>query len=396
MRNSKKLLCMLLSLIMVFSVFTVASVPAGAYNSEGDFSETSSDDGVIYFDAASAGWSGASWISFYIYEIGGDNVTEWGAKNKKYTSHEGDIWAFNAEEAGVLLGHEYGIIFYNLDTSAQTADLLFNYSCFGDTAYVPDPDDMIENPVDSNKKSMKAAWKNSSLGTIKYITSIGNVVGESIPNTTSVYQMMVNFLASKGPQSLMNALNLNGKDAQTTIDDTAKALGLDKDDVEQAIKEAKDTGANDGSGDRTDWSNNWSESRSTLPGGSDSSGGHDPSDIPTGKSKMLNFYVPTSEWHDFEKIGFYIYEIGGEEFIPWGSKRMFNSEETSPGVWSFDLGNAGIVLEDSKAYSIIFVNKETMAQTAPLLLDSSCMGDTAYCDGTRQENEVDSNKTSLV
>ncbi len=397
MSNSKKLLCVLLSLIMVLSVFTVAAVPAGAYSSDGDYSETSSDDGVIYFDAASAGWSGASWISFYIYDLSNyESVTVWGSKNKSFTTHDGDIWAFNAEEAGVLLGHEYGIIFENLDTTAQTADLLFNSSCFGDTAYVPDPYYMYENAVDSNKKSMVARWKNSSYGPIKQITSLGNVIGETIPSTTSAYQMMVNFLASKGSQSLTTALYFNGKDAQTTIDDTAKALGLDKDDVEQAIKEAKDTGANDGSGDRTDWSNNWSESRSTLPGGSDSSGGHDPSDIPTGKSKMLNFYVPTSEWHDFEKIGFYIYEIGGEEFIPWGSKRMYNSEETSPGVWSFDLGNAGIVLEDSKAYGIIFVNKETKAQTAPLLLDSSCMGDTAYCNGARQENEFDCNKSSLV
>jgi hypothetical protein len=105
--------------------------------------------------------------------------------------------------------------------------------------------------------------------------------------------------------------------------------------------------------------------------------------------------VPTSGWDYFDKIGFYIYEIGGEEFIPWGSKRMYNSEETSPGVWSFDLDNAGIVLEDSKAYGIIFVNKETMDQTAPLLLDTSCIGDTAYCTGRYMENFVDSNKFSL-
>ena len=442
MRNSKKLLCMLLSLIMVFSVFTVAAVPAGAYNSQGDLSETSSDDGVIYFDAASAGWSGIKWVSFYIYEVGGYNVTEWGAKNKQYTSHDGDIWAFNAKDAGVQEGCEYGIIFENIDTTAQTADLLFNSTCFGDTAYVPDPDDMIENPVDSNKKSMKAAWKNSSLGTIKYITSIGNVVGESIPNTTSAYQMMVNFLASKGSQSLMNALNYNGKDAQTTIDETAKALGVGKYGVEHAINEAAEFGANDGSGDKTDWSSEWDASKSNLAegSGSSSSGGSNsggsnsgsssssssssgsgssssdgpgsnpdsgvyrgtwgeieyvPSDIPTGNSNRLNFYVPTSGWDYFDKIGFYIYEIGGEEFIPWGSKRMYNSEEISPGVWSFDLGNAGIVLEDSKAYGIIFVNKETMAQTAPLLLDTSCIGDTAYCTGRYMENWVDSNKSSL-
>ena len=226
-------------------------------------------DGVIHFDAASAGWSGASWISFYIYEIGGDNVTEWGAKNKKYTSHEGDIWAFNAKEAGVQEGKEYGIIFYNLDTTAQTADLFFDSSCFGDTAYVPDPADKIENPLDSNKKSMVARWKDSSYGPIKYITSIGNVIGETIPSNTSAYQMMVDFLASNGPQSLINALNFSGKDAQTAIDDTAAALGLNKDDIKKAIKEAAETGAGDGSGDKTDWSGQWDADKSTLPSGPD-------------------------------------------------------------------------------------------------------------------------------
>ena len=224
-------------------------------------------DGLISFDAASAGWSGAKWISFYIYEIGGANLTEWGGKNKDKTTNDGDIWSFDAKAAGVVEGKEYGVIFENLDTTAQTADLLLNTSCFGDTGYVPNPDDKIENAVDSNKKSMIAKWKNSSLGPIKQITSLGNIVGESIPSTTSAYQMMVNFLASKGSQSLQNALNYNGKDAQTTIDDTAKALGLNKSDVAKAIAEAKDTGTNDGTGDKTDWSDKWDASKSSLPEG---------------------------------------------------------------------------------------------------------------------------------
>ena len=224
-------------------------------------------DGTIYFDAASAGWSGAKAISFYIYEIGGANVTEWGSKNKSLTSNDGDIWAFDAAGAGVQDGKEYGIIFNNLDTTAQTADLLFNTSCYGDTGYVPNPDDKIENAVDSNKSSMIAKWKSSSLGPIKQITSLGNIVGESIPSTTSAYQMLVNFLASKGSQSLNNALNYNGKDAQTTIDDTAKALDLTKADVTKAIAEAKDTGTNDGTGDKTDWSDKWDASKSSLPAG---------------------------------------------------------------------------------------------------------------------------------
>ena len=226
-------------------------------------------DGTIYFDAASAGWSGAKAISFYIYEIGGANVTEWGSKNKSLTSNDGDIWAFDAAGAGVQDGKEYGIIFNNLDTTAQTADLLFNTSCYGDTGYVPNPDAKIENAVDSNKSSMIAKWKNSSLGPIKQITSLGHIVGESIPSTTTAYQMMVNFLASKGSQSLTNALNYDtaGKGAQKIIDEVAADLGLTQADVTKAIAEAKDTGTNDGTGDKTDWSDKWDASKSSLPAG---------------------------------------------------------------------------------------------------------------------------------
>lgn len=290
----KKIFCLALALVMMMGMaavgFSAAQVEVADVAADADAATTGADndtasqgaeadvattgaDGVIYFDAASAGWSGVKWVSFYIYGLSGEgNVTEWGGKNKQYTSNDGDTWAFNAKEAGVQDGHEYGIIFENLDTTAQTADLLFNSSCYGDTAYVPNPDDKIENAVDSNKKSMKAAWKSSSLGSIKQITSLGNIVGDSIPSTTSAYQMMVNFLASKGSQSLTNALGFNGKDAQTTIDETAKALGLNKSDVEKAIAEAKDTGANDGTGDKTDWSDKWDKSKSTLEDG-ESSGG---------------------------------------------------------------------------------------------------------------------------
>lgn len=249
-----------------------AESDAASQGAEKDVAATGAD-GTIYFDAASAGWSGAKAISFYIYEIGGANVTEWGSKNKSLTSNDGDIWAFDAAGAGVQDGKEYGIIFNNLDTTAQTADLLFNTSCYGDTGYVPDPNNKIENAVDSNKSSMIAKWKNSSLGPIKQITSLGNIVGESIPSTTSAYQMLVNFLASKGSQSLTNALNYNGKDAQTTIDETAKALDLTKADVTKAIAEAKDTGTNDGTGDKTDWSDKWDASKSSLPEGSSSGSG---------------------------------------------------------------------------------------------------------------------------
>ena len=110
----------------------------------------------------------------------------------------------------------------------------------------------------------EARWTNNSLGPRLQITSIGNVVGDTIPATTSAYGMLVRFLASQGKDGLTNAIN-NGKEAQSTIDSVATALGLKKGDVEQAIKEA--TSANSYRTDSHDWSKDWDASKSSLADG---------------------------------------------------------------------------------------------------------------------------------
>lgn len=281
----KKFMSLMLALMIVMSVAVIgfsaaqveivedgADADVASQGAEADVAETGAGltgDGVIYFDAASAGWESASSILFYIYEIGGDELGAWGSK-KKLGGVKGDnnIWGFNAKDLGVEAGKQYGIIFNNFDTTAQTYDLLLDTTCFGDTAKA-NPGKMIENPVDSNKTSMETRWTKSSYGPILQITSIGTLVGETVPSTTTKYQMFVNFLASKGNDGLQNALNFNGKDAQTTIDETAALLGLSKSEVKQAIEEAKTTG-HSGSGDKNDWSGKWDESKSSL---SDTSSG---------------------------------------------------------------------------------------------------------------------------
>ena len=222
-------------------------------------------NGTIYFDASSTGWENADTIYFYIYEIGGNPLLPWGSNHLRGIKEEDDIWSFDAGSIGVVDGKEYGIILCNGNTLAETFPLLLNSSCFGDTICA-DPSVMIENPLDSNKKSMEARWKSSSLGPILTITSIGNLVGESIPSNTTPYQMLVNFLASSGIDGLQNALRYNGLSAQDTIDRIASMLGLTKGDVQTAIREAADTG-NPQTGDKRDWSGSWKADKSTLSDG---------------------------------------------------------------------------------------------------------------------------------
>ena len=275
----KKFMSLVLALMIVMSVaavsFSAAQVEiadeaaeaddVASQGAEADVAATG--EGLVYFDAASAGWESASSILFYISDIENGELAAWGSKKKLGgTKGDNDIWSFDAQGLGVEDGHVYIIIFNNYDTSAETYQLLMDTSCFGDTAKA-NPSVMIENPVDSNKSSMEARWTNSSLGPRLQISSIGSIVGESIPANTTAYKMLVQFLASKGNDGLQNALNFNGKDEQTTIDEVAGKLGLTKSDVKNAIEEAKTTG------DGADWSGKWDASKSSLPGGDDDGGG---------------------------------------------------------------------------------------------------------------------------
>lgn len=267
----KKFLSLALVVMMLMSVavvgFSAAEADTAEQGAESDVAATGA--GTISFDAASAGWENASAILFYISDLEEGELAAWGSKKKLGgTKGENNIWSFDAEGLGVQSGHNYIIIFNNADTNAETYQLLMDTSCFGDTA-TANPSKMIENPVDSNKSSMEARWKNSSLGPRLQITSIGNVVGETIPANTTAYDMFCQFLASGGKDGMTNALQFNGKDEQTTIDDTAKALNLTKADVKKAIEAAKNGLEN---GEKKDWSDKWDASKSSLAEGDSGSG----------------------------------------------------------------------------------------------------------------------------
>ncbi|WP_407385134.1 hypothetical protein [Ruminococcus sp.] len=279
--KSKKILSLMLALCIALTVCGVGAVAVTAAPAD--------HSGVIYFDAASAGWEKSERIMFYVYEIGGEELIPWGSKRLIGTEGADHIWSYDVGAMGVVPGKQYGLIMNDGAGFAQCSELLLDTTCFGDTVYA-DRNVRIENPADSNKTSFSAHWKQSKYGTIKQITSIGNVIGETIPANTSAYQMLVNFLASKGYPCLTNALKFNGKDAQTTIDEIAKALGLNKNDVEKAIQEAKVTGANDGSGDKTDWTGKWEKAKSIL---SDDSGSVTPTQPVTAAPTQAPTQTPT-------------------------------------------------------------------------------------------------------
>ena len=218
--------------------------------------------GKIYFEVNPNLWKTFKTITMYIYPHGESALITWGSKKGNMTYEGNNIWSFDfgAKGIGLYPSKQYGIIF-TADWGVQTCDIIFDTSIMGDTAYCTG--DLVENSVDSNKRSYDVRWKNADPE--KYappvcITAIGNIIGNAYWAGTTPYDMLVNFIKSDGADGLNNALKYNGKTAQQTLDDISDRWGLSSDDVEKAIRE---------SGKTVDWDNSNSGSSSS---GSSSSG----------------------------------------------------------------------------------------------------------------------------
>lgn len=258
----KKFMSLALVLMMMLSVAAVgfsaaqvevaeeaADVAVADQGAEADVAATGAS--TITYDNSNTNWVGP--IKFYVYDPEtGAELLAWGSKKLDGTDNGDGTWSYDASAMGIESGKQYAIIFNDGTSGAQTYDLMFDDSCFGDTGYATGTS--LENPVDSNKTAIEAKWKNNSLGPRKQITSIGNVVGQTIPSYTNPKSMFVDFLKN----TLTNARTFSGKNDQDLLDDTAKALDLTKDDVESAISEAGVT-------------TEWSKDKSSLSGGSNSS-----------------------------------------------------------------------------------------------------------------------------
>ena len=277
----KRLFCLTLVTVMLLSVFAF-SFSAAEVN---DKATTGAN--VIKFDNSITKWTGP--VQFFVYDPQGEELIPWGSKRLNGTDNGDGTWSYDPSENGMNLesNKQYCIIFCDAATGAQTYDLVFDASCFGDTAVTTGY--LIENPVDSNKNAGEAVWKNSTLGPRLQVTSIGNVVGQTCLASETPYDLFVNFLKN----SFENARVYSGKDDQTLIDDTAGALGLSKNDVEAAINEA---------GVRTEWD----PDKASLPGsgsssGSGSSGSSSGSSGSSGSSsgsgRSRSDSASSSKWH---------------------------------------------------------------------------------------------------
>ncbi|MBQ8057454.1 MAG: hypothetical protein IJ275_03860 [Ruminococcus sp.] len=218
----KKLTCVILVIMMLFSIVSVSAI------------ETENGN-LLHFDVKSAGWTNYKKIFCHIWEYGGESFFAWQAKGEQCKDENGDgVWTYDLDARGVYLDSEllYVVIFSN-ENGDQTYNLLLHNSVIGGTAYCNGT--FYENPADSSKLTQAAFWKNEDetlFGPEKCITSIGNVVGTCVPIVVTPLKMLEHFLIN----DLENARTYSGKEDQQLIDDIGKGLDLTITDVSEVIK----------------------------------------------------------------------------------------------------------------------------------------------------------------
>lgn len=212
---SKKVMSVLLVAVMVVSMVCVAGISASAFSG-----------GKVYVELPEAWAKSAKAVYCHIWKNGGDELYAWQTKNEKMTEEGNNKWSYE------IPAGDWDMVIFSTSTGVQTYDLTLGDECVGDTAYVTD--EMIENPMDSNKMTNAARWRNngSKYGPHFVITSIGNVVGEVLA-------------PGEDPQAVLDAFIANYPDYATDekVAELRKTLKLDSGDNNSSSKKEdnKDT-----------------------------------------------------------------------------------------------------------------------------------------------------------
>jgi LPXTG-motif cell wall-anchored protein len=245
------------SILMAASMLLgVAAVTASAAESEesvaaegssevaADASSEVSAAKEIYFDVNSSGWGNVRTVYCHIWAAdgvtkpsSGEDWPSWQGKAEKCKfDKDTGIATYDLSKTGHEFkesdGNKYCVIF-SANTGMQTYNTIMSGSCIGDTVYCTG--NQIENPEDSEKKAIEAAWrKNPNCGPEKKITSTGNIVGTAYPegcnDTTLLAQYLIQYYNDPAKleltQQLLDTLKVSPKDV---ISVCASRLGDDPD-----------------------------------------------------------------------------------------------------------------------------------------------------------------------
>lgn len=123
----------------------------------------------------------------------------------------------------------------------------------------------------------------------------------------------------------------------------------------------------------------------------------------TGSGQVFNFDVNSAGWNNVKTVFCHIYRADGTgTWTSWQSKAEKCSYDTSTGIATYDIKTGMSKAPDlgtlgAKNEWCIMFSANTGMETYPLLLNTSCYGDTAYAPDKNKklENNVDDAKSSV-
>ena len=224
----KKILSMVMVLMLIISAFSVAAISA-----ETEETFTPSEEPTIYFEVPED-WANFKKVFCHIWAYGSDTpLANWQAKKEACTLVEDRTYSYDISKVGGLeAGVTYCVIF-SLDTAQETYTTLMSTDCYGDTLYCDDT--YYENPVDSNKTSRAAFWKNhdsAEFGPLMQFTSLGNLVGTCMAPGATTESLIIDFITNG---TLANAVEFSGKTEEEILSGIAAALGITDEELADII-----------------------------------------------------------------------------------------------------------------------------------------------------------------
>lgn len=225
-------------------------------SSEVGATDASSEVGAgntIMFDVKSSGWGNVKTIFCHIWKADGTQTSAgedwpaWQSKAEKCTyDKKAGIATYDLSQTGNDFKKSDGKIYcviFSANTGMQTYNAIMSGSCIGDTLYCTGKE--LENPEDSNKKAIEAAWRNNpDCGPERKITSTGKVVGSAFPDGQNDTTMMATYLIAYYDDAakmdlvpgLMKELNLDAEEVMGAVNDKLKATGnKDADKISKSV-----------------------------------------------------------------------------------------------------------------------------------------------------------------
>ena len=215
---SKKILSVLLVAMLIISTMAFAAVSASAAVTSG---------GTIYLEVP-ASWKTYTTVYCHLWTDGGDDLYAWQTKKEKAVKVSDGLYSYE-----IPAGANVNMVIWSNDIGMQTYDLTMGDVCIGDTVY--SKNEIVENPVDSEKTCELVYWKTHTEYGPKYQeSSIGTTIGVTpdpekvVPVTTDASNG--DAAANNGGSTTTttgtaaNATATTGKDTTTTGDATTVAV----------------------------------------------------------------------------------------------------------------------------------------------------------------------------